>query len=51
MAGADAGPLASNNEEEAGDFEEPAVQATPGAMIDAAAEAGASLAEVSLCLG
>ncbi len=46
--GADAGPLASNNEEEAGDFEEPAVQATPGAMIDAAAEAGSSLAEVDL---
>ena len=48
VPGADAGPLASNNEEEAGDFEEPAVQATPGAMIDAAAEAGASLAEVDL---
>ena len=46
VPGADAGPLASNNEEEAGDFEEPAVQATPGAMIDAAAEAGSSLAEV-----
>jgi hypothetical protein len=48
VPGADAGPLASNNEEEAGDFEEPAVQATPWAMIDvaAAAEAGASLAEV-----
>ena len=48
VPGADAGPLASNNEEEAGDFEEPAVQATPGAMIDAAAEAGSSLAEVDL---
>ncbi len=48
VAGADAAPLASNNEEEAGDFEEPAVQATPGAMLDAAAEAGSSLAEVDL---
>ncbi len=48
VPGADAGPRASNNEEQAGDFEEPAVQATPGAMIDAAAEAGSSLAEVDL---
>jgi hypothetical protein len=48
VAGADAEPLASNNEEEAGDFEEPAVQTTPGAMLDAAADAGASLAEVDL---
>ena len=39
---------ASNNEEEAGDFEQPAVQETPAAMIDAAAEAGTSLAEVDL---
>jgi hypothetical protein len=48
VPGADAAPLASNNEEEAGDFEEPAVQATPGAMLDAVAEAGSSLAEVDL---
>src|SRR6476661_2909610 len=48
VPGADAAPLASNNEEEAGDFEEPAVQATPGAMLDAAAEAGSGLAEVDL---
>jgi hypothetical protein len=48
VPGADAGPLASNNEEEAGDFEEPAVQSTPGAMLDAAAEAGSGLAEVDL---
>ncbi|HMF36844.1 MAG TPA: hypothetical protein VKF17_09400 [Isosphaeraceae bacterium] len=48
VPGGDAGPLASNNEEEAGDFAEPAVQAIPGAMIDAAAEAGSSLAEVDL---
>jgi hypothetical protein len=48
VPGAEAAALASNNEEEAGDFEEPAVQATPAAMIDAAAEAGSSLAEVDL---
>ncbi len=48
VPGADAAALASNNEEEAGDFEEPAVQTTPGAMIDAAAEAGSGLAEVDL---
>jgi hypothetical protein len=48
VAGADPAALASNNEEEAGDFEEPAVQATPGAMLDAAAEAGSGLAEVDL---
>jgi hypothetical protein len=48
VPGADAAPLASNNEEEAGDFEEPTVQATPGAMLDAVAEAGAGLAEVDL---
>jgi hypothetical protein len=40
--------MASNNEEAAGDFEEPAVQETPGAMLDAVAEAGQSLAEVDL---
>jgi hypothetical protein len=48
VAGADPKNLASNNEEEAGDFEEPAVETTPGAMLDAAAEAGSSLAEVDL---
>jgi hypothetical protein len=48
VPGADAAALASNNEEESGDFEEPAVQATPGAMLDAAAEAGSGLAEVDL---
>ena len=34
VAGADAANLASNNEEEAGDFEEPATQTTPGAMLE-----------------
>ena len=40
--------FASNNEEEAGDFEEPSVQTTPAAMLDAVAEAGSGLAEVDL---
>jgi hypothetical protein len=48
VAGADASPLASNNLEEAGDFEEPAVQQTPGAMLETVTEAGQSLAEVDL---
>jgi hypothetical protein len=48
VAGADPASFASNNEEEAGDFEEPAVQATPGAMLDAVAEASSGLAEVDL---
>ncbi|MGC8638317.1 MAG: hypothetical protein ACP5XB_00385 [Isosphaeraceae bacterium] len=48
VPGADPAPFASNNEEEAGDFEEPSVQSTPGAMLDAVAEAGSGLAEVDL---
>jgi hypothetical protein len=48
IAGAEAAALASNNQEEAGDFEEPSVQQAPGAMLDAAAEAGESMAEVDL---
>ncbi len=48
VAGADAAPMASNNEEPAGDFEEPAVEQTPGAMLDTAVEAGQSLAEADL---
>ena len=48
VAGADAAAMASNNEEAAGDFEEPSVQQTPGAMLDVAVEAGQSLAEVDL---
>ena len=48
VAGADASAFASNNEEEAGDFEEPSVEQTPAAMLDAVAEAGESLAEVDL---
>ena len=48
VAGADAAALASNNEEEAGAFEEPSVQQAPGAMLDAVAEAGQAQAEVDL---
>ena len=48
VAGAEAAAQASNNEEDAGDFEEPSVEETPAAMLDAVAEAGESLAEVDL---
>jgi hypothetical protein len=48
VAGADASALASNNEEEARDFEEPSVQVTPGAMLDEVAATGEALAEVDI---
>lgn len=48
VPGADAAPMASNNEEVPGDFEQPSVQTTPGAMLDAALEAGQSVAEVDI---
>src|SRR4051812_3884046 len=48
VGGADAAAQASNNEEPAGDFEEPSVQQTPAAMLDAVSEAGQSLAEVDV---
>ena len=48
VAGADVAAAASNNQEEAGDFEEPSVEQTPGAMMDTVSEAGQSLAEVDL---
>ena len=48
VAGAEAAATASNNEDVAAAFEEPSVQETPGAMLDAVSEAGASLAEVDL---
>jgi hypothetical protein len=48
VAGADAQSMASNNEEVVGDFEEPAVQQTPAAMLEAVTEAGQNLAEVDL---
>jgi hypothetical protein len=48
VPGAEVAAQASNNEEVAGEFEEPSVQETPAAMLDAAADAGQSLAEVDL---
>jgi hypothetical protein len=48
IAGADTAAMASNNEEAAGDFEEPAVQQAPGAMLEAVTEASQNLAEVDL---
>ena len=48
LAGADAQAMASNNEEQPADFEEPSVQQAPAAMLDAVAEAGENLAEVDL---
>ncbi len=48
IAGADVAAQASNNEEVAGAFEEPSVQQTPAAMLEAVAEAGQNLAEVDL---
>ena len=48
VPGAEAAAQASNNEEVSGDFEEPSVQETPAAMLDAVAEAGQSMAEVDI---
>ncbi|GAC1464519.1 MAG: hypothetical protein NVSMB9_03260 [Isosphaeraceae bacterium] len=48
VPGGDPAAAASNNEETAADFEQPSVQETPAALLDAAAEAGQSLAEVDL---
>lgn len=48
VAGADYAAQASNNEVEAGDFEEPSVQQTPAVMLDAVLEAGQTLAEVDI---
>jgi hypothetical protein len=48
VAGAEAAPAASNNEEAAGDFEEPSLVQTPGAMLEAFTDTGQSLAEVDL---
>src|SRR5262249_5065597 len=45
VAGADAAAVASNNEEEAGDYEEPSGQQAPGAMLDAVSGAGENMAE------
>ncbi|MDR3633998.1 MAG: hypothetical protein P4L84_09345 [Isosphaeraceae bacterium] len=48
VAGAEVAAQASNNEEVAGDFEEPSVMETPAAMLDAVAEAGQNAAEVDI---
>ncbi|MDR3620839.1 MAG: hypothetical protein P4L85_15920 [Paludisphaera borealis] len=48
VAGADAAPQASNNEESPGDFEQPSIQTTPGAMLDAALDAGQQVAEMDI---
>src|SRR5262249_13484930 len=48
VPGAEAAAFASNHEQEAGDFEEPSLQQTPGAMLDAISEAGESMAEVDI---
>jgi hypothetical protein len=48
VPGAEAATQASNNPEDAHEFEEAAVMKTPAVMLDAAAEAGSSLAEVDL---
>ena len=48
VPGAEAAATASNNSEDAGDFEEPAVMNTPAVMLDAVAEAGTNLAEVDV---
>ncbi|HEX8202439.1 MAG TPA: hypothetical protein VF590_18320 [Isosphaeraceae bacterium] len=48
VPGADPGSAASNNEAEAADFEEPAVERTPAATIDAVAEAAGDVAALDL---
>ncbi len=48
IPGAEAAPQASNNEETAGEFEQPSVQTTPSSMIDALADSGQNLAEVDM---
>jgi len=48
VAGGAEADKASNNEEDATDFEEPAVEARPAAMLDTVAESNQSLAEVDV---
>ena len=48
VAGADAAAMASNNPEEAGEFEEPSVEQAPGAMLETVNEASQNLAELDL---
>lgn len=48
VPGGDPQALASNNAEEAGDFEEPSVMETPAVMLDAVAEVGEGLADLEI---
>ncbi|WP_435016844.1 hypothetical protein TA3x_004425 [Tundrisphaera sp. TA3] len=48
VPGGAAADKASNNEEEAPDFEEPSVEARPSALLDAATDPGQELAEVDV---
>jgi hypothetical protein len=48
VAGGDAADRASNNEDDASDFEEPMVETRPAAMLDTVLEAGQNLAEVDV---
>jgi hypothetical protein len=48
VAGGEASDKASNNEEDASDFEEPSVESRPAAMLDTVAEANKDLAEVDV---
>jgi hypothetical protein len=48
VAGGAESDRASNNEEDASEFEQPSVEATPAAMLDTVAEAGQNLAEVDI---
>jgi hypothetical protein len=48
VAGGESSDKASNNEDDASEFEEPSVEARPAAMLDTVAEAGQNLAEVDV---
>jgi hypothetical protein len=48
VSGADAADKASNNPEEATEFEDRSIQESPAVMLDAASEAGESMAEVDV---
>lgn len=48
VAGAEAGPFASNNMEEASEFEEPALQETPSVMLDFVGEAADGVTEADV---
>ncbi len=48
VPGGESADMASNNEEEAPDFEEPSVEARPAAMLDTVADSAESLAEVDV---